>query len=580
MARSGSFARTSSLFLRTLREDPKDAETPSHRLLVRGGYVWRTAAGIYSYGPLMVRVIRKIQLILREELERRGATEIWMPVLQPRELWVESGRWDSYTGEGLLFHLTDRKGAELALGPTHEEVVTDIARRSIRSYRELPVILYQQQVKFRDEIRPRFGLMRGREFLMMDAYSFDRDGAGLDGSYLAMREAYGAAFDRMGLAHIVVEADPGNIGGSGSEEFMVLAGTGEDAIVSCDACGYAANVEKAGSRLAPAPAPDGDVSAHREPTPGARTVADLVALFSMPAARMVKTLIYVACFGDREETVGVLVRGDTELNEVKLVNALGCVSARLADDGEIERVTGAPQGFAGPIGLAIPMVADEAVRPLRGFLCGGNERDVHLLDVCHGRDFPEPRFADLRRAAAGEGCPRCAAGALRESRGIEVGHVFKLGTRYSEAMGARFADEDGHERPVVMGCYGIGITRVAQAAVEQRHDARGIVWPAAIAPFAAIVIVPAARDAAAREAGHSVAAALASAGVETLLEDRELSAGQMFKDAELLGFPYQVIAGKLVKEGRVELVTRSDGTRETVAIDAIVARLGQLLHSA
>ncbi|MFN7975094.1 MAG: proline--tRNA ligase [Acidobacteriota bacterium] len=575
-------ARTSALFIRTLRDDPKDAEIPSHRLLARAGYIYRAAAGIYSYGPLMVRVIRKVETILREELERRGATEIIMPVLQPRELWNESGRWGAYVAEGLLFHLKDRKDSDMALGPTHEEVVTDIVRRSVRSYKELPIILYQQQTKFRDEIRPRFGLMRGREFLMKDAYSFDRDAAGLDRSYQAMREVYSAAFTRMGLEHIVVEADPGAIGGSGSEEFMVVAGSGEDAILSCPRCRYAANVEKARSVLAAAPgAGEAEKPLHEEPTPNVRSVAELAAFFSLPASRMVKTLIYRASFHDREESVAVLMRGDTELHDVKLQSALGALKVRLATDDEIARATGAPQGFAGPIGLpgGVAAIADEAVASCRNFLCGVNKVDVHALDVNAGRDFPAPRAADLRRAQAGEPCVRCGA-QLVESRGIEVGHVFKLGTKYSTSMAAKFADEDGSEKPFIMGCYGIGITRVAQAAVEQSHDDKGIVWPMAIAPFQAIVICPGGKDLAAREVADRIARDLAAAGVDVVLEDRDMPAGQLFKDAELLGFPLSVVAGRLLKEGKVELTTRRGGAKEAVALADVVSVVRERVDAA
>jgi prolyl-tRNA synthetase len=541
----------------TLREDPADADVPSHRLLTRAGYVLKVAAGLYTYGPLMWRVLRKVSGIVREELEREGAQEILMPILQPRELWDESGRWARYASDGILFQLADRKGAELCLGPTHEEVVTAYAKRIVRSYKDLPFNVFQIQDKFRDEIRPRFGLMRGREFIMKDAYSFDADEAGLDASYAAMVRAYRAIFYRCGLSFTAVEADAGAIGGSGSQEFMVTADSGEDAIAVCASCGYAANVEKATSRAAPAPDGGPPAPLARHATPGVRSVEQLAAFFDLPAARMAKTVIYVASFAERREPVAVLMRGDLEINDVKLANALDALAVELADEDTVRRVTGAEVGFAGPIGLAAGtrVLADLTLRGRTNLLTGACQTDVHCLGVNPGRDFPEPAWHDLRRARAGEGCPRCD-GALAETRGIEVGHVFKLGTKYSAALGATFAAADGGLRPLVMGCYGIGVSRTAAAAVEQHHDDAGIVWPRPIAPFEVAVAVLDPRREEQLALGERLHAELRAAGVVACLDERGLSAGAKFKDLDLLGFPLRVVVGRGAAKGVVEVSER------------------------
>src|SRR5262245_1119556 len=560
-----------SLFV-TLRDVPSDAEVPSHALLARGGYIQKLAAGIYVYGPWMWRTIRKVSEIVREEMARAGAEELAMPVLQPREIWEESGRWDGYLQARILFHLTDRKDAQLCLGPTHEEVITTFVKRFVTSYKQLPLTLYQIQTKFRDEIRPRFGLMRGREFLMKDAYSFDADEAGLDRSHRAMHEAYGRAFARCGLDFTVVEADPGAIGGSGSQEFMVNAATGEDAILRCPACRYAANVEKADSRIEAAPPNGSPRPLKRLRTPGMTSVEQLAAFTGLHPAQMTKTVLYRAVFKEREEVVAVLVRGDQEVNEVKLGNALGALAVEMADEATIRRVSGAAPGFAGPIGLKARILADPSARGLGNTLCGANETDAHCIDVNLGRDFPEPEFRDLRRARATEGCPRCPEGRLEETRGIEVGHIFKLGTKYSKAMQATFAAADGELRPFVMGCYGIGVSRVAAAAVEQNHDAAGIRWPAAIAPYHAMLVCVNAQDETQRALAEDLYGRLAEAGVETAYDDRPLSPGIKFKDADLVGLPIRLVVGRDAKEGKVEIKERrAEGIEKVAAAGAVAA---------
>ncbi|MCI0585967.1 MAG: proline--tRNA ligase [Planctomycetes bacterium] len=560
-----------SLFV-TLRDVPSDAEVPSHALLARGGYIQKLAAGIYVYGPWMWRTIRKVSEIVREEMNRAGAEELAMPVLQPREIWEESGRWDGYLQARILFHLKDRKDADLCLGPTHEEVITTFVKRFVTSYKQLPLTLYQIQTKFRDEIRPRFGLMRGREFLMKDAYSFDADEEGLERSYRAMHEAYNRAFSRCGLDFTVVEADPGAIGGSGSQEFMVNAATGEDAILRCPACRYAANVEKADSRIEAAPSNGSPRPLKRLRTPGMTSVEQLAAFTGLHPAQMTKTVLYRAFFKEKEQVVAVLVRGDQEVNEVKLGNALGALAVEMADEATIRRVSGAEPGFAGPIGLKARILADPSARGLGNTLCGANETDVHCVDVNLGRDFPEPEFRDLRKARATEGCPRCAEGRLEEARGIEVGHIFKLGTKYSKAMGASFAAADGELRPFVMGCYGIGVSRVAAAAVEQNHDAAGIRWPAAIAPYHAMLVCVNVQDETQRAVAEDLYGRLAEAGVETAYDDRPLSPGIKFKDADLVGLPVRLVVGRDAKDGKVEIKERrAEGIEKVAAAGAVAA---------
>ncbi len=571
--------RLQNQLIATLREDPADAEIPSHRLLARGGYIVKIAAGIYCYSPLMWRVVRKFAQIVREELDRQGALEVMLPIAQPKELWVSSQRWDRYVTDGIMFTLKDRKGSEMCLGPTHEEVMTAFVNTQVNSYKQLPLNCYQIQDKFRDEIRPRFGLMRGREFIMMDAYSFDADQKGLDAAYQKMRDAYRAAFDRCQLRYTVVQADAGAIGGSGSEEFMVIADSGEDSILHCDGCDYAANVEKATSRLPAAP-PGGDVRPmQKHSTPDVRTVAQLEAFFpGWEAGRMAKTVLYQATWKDRQQIVAVLMRGDLEINEVKLQNALDCLTVKLCDDAQIAQATGAATGFAGPVGLpeAVLLLADKSLKDRSNLLTGCNETGFHCLDVNLGRDCRLPEWKDLRTARAGEQCPTCGK-PLQQSRGIEVGHIFKLGTKYSAAMGATFMDQSGKPAPFVMGCYGIGVSRTPAAAVEQNHDEKGIVWPAPIAPYECVVAVVDTKRDEQKALAERIYQELLAAGVDACLDDRALSPGAKFKDLELLGLPYQIFCGRKAGEGVVEFLVRKGMQKSDLPVADAVAQVRQAL---
>jgi prolyl-tRNA synthetase len=571
--------RFSQILIHTLREDPSDAEIPSHRLLARGGYIVKTAAGLYSYSPLMWRVIKKFFAIVREELDREGAQEMMLPMMQPKDLWAASGRWDRYVADGIMFHLRDRKGAEMCLGPTHEEVITSYVNTAVTSYKQLPLNLYQIQDKFRDEIRPRFGLMRGREFIMMDAYSFDADQAGLDVAYQKMDRAYRAIFDRCGVTYSVVDADAGAIGGSGSQEFMVVAETGEDAILYCDKCKYAANIEKADSRVdtvadrgAPAPL-------EKHETPDVRTIEQLQTFFKLPAEVMAKTVLYSVTYPEHEAVVAVMMRGDLEINEVKLTNALEALAVRLADEDQIKVATGAAVGFAGPVGLGkhVKLLADLTLKDQTNLLTGCNETDYHCLNVNVGRDTAAAEFHDLRLARAGQGCPRCTS-TLQQVRGVEVGHIFKLGTKYSTALGATFMAENGKPAPFEMGCYGIGVSRTPAAAVEQHFDDRGIVWPIALAPFEVVVAVMDVKRAGQVELATTIYEELKAAGVDAALDDRKISPGAKFKDLELLGFPIAVVAGRKADEGLVEFGLRIDAGREEIPAADAVARCRQAIE--
>jgi len=463
------------MFIPTVKEDPKEAEVVSHRLMLRAGFIRKIASGIYTWLPFGLKSLRKVENIIREEMNKKGAQEILMPFVQPKELWVESKRWDKYGKELLRF--VDRNDRELCIGPTHEEVVTDLVRREIRSYKELPLNLYQIQTKFRDEIRPRFGVMRGREFSMKDAYSFDVDEKGAEKSYMDMYDAYMNIFKRCGFRFRVVEADTGPIGGSFSHEFMVLADTGEDVIISCDTCGYAANLERAEVGITGEKAGGKKGKYKRVATPDKKKVDEVASFLGVTPDKLVKTIIYNTDKG----TIGVLISGDREINETKLKNLLSLDYIELADESTIERVTGGPLGFSGPIGINIPLYADRGVALMKDFVTGGNERDVHITGV-NTDDFKVEGFYDLKIANAGDKCPRCE-GMLTSTRGIEVGHIFKLGLKYSEAMNATFLDKDGKERYMVMGCYGIGVSRTVAAAIEQGNDENGMILPMAIAPF-------------------------------------------------------------------------------------------------
>ena len=567
--------RQSHFLIPTLREDPGEAEIVSHRLMLRAGMIRKVAAGIYTYLPLGLRVIRKVERIIREELNKAGAQEVLMPIASPAELWQETGRWDFYGKE--LFRFKDRHERDFCLGPTHEEVITDLVRREVRSYRQLPANFYQIQTKFRDEIRPRFGLMRGREFIMKDAYSFDADEAGAKESYRKMYEAYKAIFTRCGLSFRPVEADTGLIGGTSSHEFMVLADTGEEGIAVCDACDYAANVERAElQEHAHKPPPETLREKRRVPTPGKKTVEEVTAFLKVPATQLVKTLLYRA----DGKTVAVLIRGDHEVNEVKLKKALGATDLVMADSATVEQLSGAPVGFAGPIGLkGVPLIADLSVKGLVNVVVGGNAADTHWVDVTPGRDFTPHRYTDLRYAVAGDACPRCAK-PLRIVRGIEVGHVFMLGTKYSEKMKALYLDKQGREQMMVMGCYGIGVGRTAAAAIEQNHDAKGIIWPAPLAPFH-VHVIPLADKGKVLEAAVALESEFERAGIGVLVDDRDERPGVKFNDADLIGCPYQVVIGeKNLSQGLMELKERRTGTVTKLPPADIRPRLTELLKPA
>jgi prolyl-tRNA synthetase len=565
--------RWSRYYLFTSREDPRDAEVASHRLMARAGMIRKVAAGIYSYLPLGWRSVRKMCDIVRREMERAGSVELSMPSIHPAELWQETGRWERYGH--LLLRMKDRQGRDFCYGPTHEEVVTDIVRRDVTSYRQLPCNLFQIQTKFRDEIRPRFGLMRGREFIMKDAYSFHTAQESLEEAYEAMRAAYCRIIEACGLDYIMVEADSGTIGGASSHEFMVLAETGEDAVARCPSCGYGANVEKARSGELPAPEGDTEAALEAVDTPGKTTVAEVAELLGVPPQRFVKTLLYETEKG----FVAALVRGDREVNEVKLENYLAADHLRLASEEKVRELTGAPVGFAGPIGLPgdVRLVADPSVRALHGFVCGANRADTHSVGGQWGRDVDVSEWTDLLLVVAGDPCPRCAT-ALEIHRGIEVGHIFDLGTKYSEAMGCTFDDDQGQARPMIMGCYGLGVGRTVAAAVEQNHDADGIVWPVPLAPFEVALIALNVGDEEVRRAAESLYEELSAQGVEVFYDDRDERPGVKFKDADLLGFPVRLVVGSRgLAEGNVEISLRRDREKQAVALADGVARVRTLL---
>ena len=559
--------RTSRLLNKTLFDDPSDAETNSHRLLARGGFIRKIAAGVYRYSPMMWRTLRKISQIVREEMDDAGGQELMLPIIQPMDLWEESGRAEGYLKAGIMFHLKDRRGGAMCLGPTHEEVITDLLRNTVDSYKQLPVTAYQIQNKYRDEFRPRFGLMRGREFIMKDAYSFDIDDVGLDASYQAMRAAYTKIFSRCGLQFVIVEADSGAIGGAASEEFMVTADTGEDALLTCPSCGYGANVERATSVLPEGEAGGDPVEMHLDETPGVTSVEKLTEFCKLPASRMVKTVLFEAAFADEDKVVAVIIRGDQDVNDVKVLNAVGALDITVAGDETVVRVTGAKPGFAGPVGLeGVILIADESVKGMTNFLCGANQTDHHLLDVNFGRDVDLPPVHDLRAGQPGDTCARCGEGTLGGLRGIEVGHVFKLGTKYSEAMDASFTTKDGKAAPFVMGCYGIGVSRIAAAAVEQNHDDKGIVWPVPVAPYEVVVVPMKMDDDSVMQAAEKLYVDLRKAGVEAVLDDRPGRPGPKLKDSELIGYPFRVICGRSLADGNVEVERRSEGEKQLMPL--------------
>jgi len=558
--------RASSYFAPTLREVPAEAEIPSHKLLLRAGYLRKLGAGVYTYLPLAWKVIRKMEQVLREEQEAINSVEMRMPTLVPKELMEETGRW----GLDVVYKLQDRRKADFALGFTHEEVITDLARQELRSWRDLPVMLYQVQTKFRDEPRPRGGVIRTREFLMFDAYSFDRDVSAMDISYKAQRTAYERFFQRVGLRYLIVDADGGAIGDLDNQEFMSLADAGEDTVLSCDSCSYAANAEKCPVNP---PAADSDADAGTLTdvhTPNARSIDEVSTLLKTAASSFIKTLIYSA---DGKPVV-VLVRGDHTVNDVKLARLVGAAELELAPEAMVTAVTGAPVGFAGPVGLnGVPVYADHAVTVMQNAVTGANKADFHIIGVSAGRDFTWSVAADIRVAEDGDSCPMCSTGTMRTTRGIEIGHIFKLGDKYSKAMQLDVTGEEGKLQPIQMGCYGIGMSRSLAAIVEQSHDKDGIIWNKAIAPYHVIVTVPNVGDAKQMDVGERLYTALDAAGVEVLFDDRDERAGVKFKDADLVGIPYRVVTGKAIADGKVEVVNRATKVATLVEIESVVEYL-------
>jgi prolyl-tRNA synthetase len=559
--------RWSQLHIPTLREDPADSDAPSHRLLLRAGYVRQLMAGHYSLLPLAVRVRTKVIETIRQEMNRIGSQEFMLPALHPADVWRRSGRWDAMGEE--MFRLRDRKGADLALGMTHEEIFATLALE-LRSYRDLPQMWYQFQTKFRDEPRPKAGLMRTREFTMKDSYSFDLGQEGLDVSFDRHHEAYTRIFERLGIPAIPVEASSGTMGGSASTEFMCPSDVGEDLVVHCPACGYAANVEKANARLAPADDGPGLAAPERFDTPGARTIEDLVARFDAPADRQIKTLVYVV----EDRLTLVLLRGDHTLNEQKLIDTVGTATVRPAQADEIQEALGAQPGSLGAVAVTgLPVIADEALRGRRDMFTGANTDDVHLRGVDVSRDITVDTWADLREVVAGEPCVRCGE-PLRVLRTIEVGHIFKLGYRYADALGVEVQDPDGGRTHVIMGSYGIGVERAMAAIVETHHDDRGIVWPVAVAPFHVAVVLAQSDDADVSKTGEEIYEQLGAAGVEVVIDDRAERAGVKFRDVELSGIPYRITVGRRgLAEGVVEWTPRATGETEKVPVADVVAHV-------
>lgn len=570
--------RWSKLFMPTLREDPADAEVTSHRLLVRAGYIRQLTSGVYSLLPLAYRVRMKIMQIIREEMNRIGGQEFLLPALHPAEVWKESGRWE-VMGDN-MFRLRDRKNTEMCLGMTHEEIFTSIARNSINSYRQLPQVWYQMQTKFRDEARPKSGLLRVREFTMKDAYSFDVDLEGLDKSFQDEYKAYCNIFSRCGLKYTAVEASSGAMGGSQSTEFMARTNAGEDLIAVCENCGYAANVEKATSRLAPSNDEEGLAAPEEFPTPGVRTIEDLTAFPGGASAdRQIKTLVYA--LDDRIALV--LMRGDHELNETKLMDATGALNVRPAHPEEIREALGASAGSLGAVGVTpatnpkvTQVIADEALRGRRNMTTGANKDDHHLRGVDIERDIKADKWVSLRTVKTGEGCPNCE-GVLDVFKAVEIGHIFKLGTKYSASMSASVLTADGSSVPIVMGSYGIGVERTMTAVAELSNDEAGIIWPASIAPFHVIITPVNIKDETLVSAAEKIYGELEAAGIEALLDDRDERAGVKFNDADLIGVPYRLTVGKKIKEGKVELMTRATRQSEDVAIDAVTQTLREKL---
>ena len=567
--------RISKLFIPTLREVPSEAEIASHQLMLRAGLMRKLASGIYAFLPLGYRVFRKIENIIREEMDKAGAQELIMSSLLPAEYFQDSGRWEVFGPE--MFKLKDRNGRDFCLGPTHEEIFTQIVKNEIKSYRALPITLYQIQTKFRDEIRPRFGLMRCREFVMKDAYSFDKDNEGLAVSYNKMHDAYCKIFDRCGLDYIVVEADSGAMGGSGSEEFMVKSEIGEAAIAYCEDCGYAANEEKA--ECIPEACCESckggsceQLPINKKETPDVRTIDELVKFFDCSPKEFAKTLIYRA----DDKYIAAMVRGDRDLNETKLQNYLGCIELEMADPEAVKKITNADVGFAGPIGLEIDIIIDTEVETMKNFIVGANETGYHLENVNIMRDFKPTAIVDIRNIAAGDKCPKCGA-PVKVSRGIEVGHIFKLGTKYSKALNCVYLDETGKEQVMVMGSYGIGLGRTMAAIIEQNYDENGIIWPVSVAPYHVIIVPVNQTDEQQAELANTIYNTLLSNGFEVLIDDRDERPGVKFKDADLIGIPIRITVGRKAKDGIVEYKLRKSGEVREIKVDDIISELNKTI---
>ncbi len=565
--------RYSEMFLPTVREVPSDAEVISHQLMIRAGMIRKLTSGIYSYLPLGYRVIQKLETIIREEMNKAGAQEVHLSMVQPAELWQESGRWVHYGKE--LLRIRDRHDHEYCLGPTHEEVITSLLRNEIKTYRQLPRNLYQIQTKFRDEVRPRFGVMRCREFGMKDAYSFDVDEESAEKSYEKMFKAYNNIFRRCGLKFRPVEADSGSIGGKYSHEFMVMADSGEDAIVFCEKCLYAANLEKAEVECPEKQIifEDDWLPLEEVSTPGRATIEDVSSFLKVHPKNIVKTLIFNA----DGKPYAVLIRGDLEVNEIKVKNYLGATDLELASDEMIKDVTGAPRGFAGPMDIKIPVLIDYSVIDMVNFVTGANREDYHFKNVNIGRDFKVEAFRDLRFVSSEDKCPRCGS-TINIARGIEVGHVFKLGTKYSEAMKATFLDKDGREKIMIMGCYGIGIGRTAAAAIEQNNDENGIIWPMPLAPYQVIITPVNVNDANVMDEAEDIYDSMIAANIEVVFDDRDERAGVKFKDADLIGIPLRVTIGpKNLQQGKVELKIRKTGESQLIPLQDLLEKVKMMI---
>lgn len=564
--------RTTKMFMPTLREVPAEAEISSHKLMLRAGLMRKLASGIYSFLPMGYRSVRKIEQIIREEMENAGAQELLMSALLPAEAYQDSGRWDVFGPE--MFKLKDRNDRDFCLGPTHEEIFTDTVKSFVKSYKALPVALYQIQTKYRDERRPRFGVIRSREFIMKDAYTFDKDEAGLDISYQKMYEAYKRIFERCGLDYTIVDADSGAMGGSGSQEFMVKSEIGEDVIAFCEECGYSANSEKA--QCIPEIINEGEAELEVEKvyTPNSRTIEDLTNFFKCSPKQFAKTLIFKA----DDRIVAAMVRGDRELNEVKLKNFLGCTDLEMADAETVTKVTGAEVGFAGPVGLDVEVIVDAEVSKMKNIIVGANETEHHLKNINIGRDFNAAAVVDIRIITEGDKCPKCG-GEIKVAHGVEVGHIFKLGTKYSKALNCVYLDENGKEQPMIMGCYGIGVNRTMAAIIEQNNDENGIIWPISVAPYHAVVVPVNYKDQVQKEVSEKIYNDLKKQGVEVVLDDRNERPGVKFKDFDLLGIPMRITVGKKASDGIVEYKLRKSEEVKELSIEEAINEIKKELNA-